>query len=497
MLKFLSGIIEQHSRRRSSDTVALGRSSRQSFFSRLRAKYDAANTTLDNIKHWSRADGLSAAAANSPDVRRILRNRSRYEIANNSYARGITLTLANDVVGTGPRLQMLTVDPEANRFVEQEFFAWSEAIGLAEKLRTMRLARVGDGESFALLTSNDAIKSRVHLDLKLVEADQVASPTLNLDRQRYIDGIEFDSDGNPVNYDVLRSHPGDSGISFDESHDTIPAADVIHYFRNERPGQIRGIPDITPALPLFAQLRRFTLAVLAAAETAADFAGILYTDAPANGEADSAEPFEPIELEKRMLLTMPGGWKMAQMRAEQPSTTYGEFKKEILNEIARCLSMPYNVAAGNSSGYNYASGRLDHQTYFKSIRVEQSQLARVVLDRILQAWLREAVLIEGYLPNSLRTLDSTFEHQWFWDGHEHVDPAKEANAQKIRLANHTTTLAHEYARQGRDWEAELKQRAKEMALMRELGLSTDAAIDSPSETEVTEEHAEDEAEQPA
>ena len=55
--------------------------------------------------------GLSAAAANSPDVRRILRNRSRYEIANNSYARGITLTLANDVVGTGPRLQMLTADP--------------------------------------------------------------------------------------------------------------------------------------------------------------------------------------------------------------------------------------------------------------------------------------------------------------------------------------------------------------------------------------------------
>ena len=56
-----------------------------------------------------------------------------------------------------------------------------------------------------------------------------------------------------------------------------------------------------PALPLFAQLRRFTLAVIAAAETAADFAGILYTDAPASGEAEAAEPFETIELEKRAL----------------------------------------------------------------------------------------------------------------------------------------------------------------------------------------------------
>ena len=491
MLQFLSGIIEHRRRRHLARSVDQGRSPRQSLFSRLRAKYDAANTTADNFKHWSRADGLSAAAANSPDVRRILRNRSRYEVANNSYARGITLTLANDVVGTGPRLQMLTPDANANRFVEQEFFAWCESIGLAEKLRTMRLARVGDGEAFALLTSNGVIDTPVQLDLKLIEADQVTSPTLNLDRERYVDGILFDSAGNPVSYDILRSHPGDISVGFDELHDTVPSSAVIHYFRGDRPGQIRGVPDITPALPLFAQLRRFTLAVLAAAETAADFAGILYTDAPANGEADSAEPFEPIELEKRMLLTMPGGWKMAQMRAEQPSTTYGEFKKEILNEIARCLNMPYNVAAGNSSGYNYASGRLDHQTYFKSIRVEQSQLARVVLDRILHAWLREAVLIEGYLPNSLRTLDASFEHQWFWDGHEHVDPAKEANAQKIRLANHTTTLAHEYARQGRDWEAELKQRAKEIALMRELGLSTDSETDSLPDTEVTEDDAED------
>ena len=58
---------------------------------------------------------------------------------------------------------------------------------------------------------------------------------------------------------------------------------------------------------------------------------------------------------------------------------------------------------------------------------------------------------------------------WFWDGHEHVDPSKEATypptrrvasrsevatsgALERRLANNTTTLAAEYARQGKDWE---------------------------------------------
>jgi capsid protein len=220
-------------------------------------------------------------------------------------------------------------------------------------------------------------------------------------------------------------------------------------------------------------LRRFTLAVLAAAETAADFAGILYTDAPANGEADAAEPFEPIELEKRALLTMPGGWKMSQMEAEQPATTYAEFKREILNEIARCLNMPANVARADSSGYNYASGRLDHQTYFKAIRVEQSHLECVVLDALLAAWLDEAALIPGLLPEGLPPI-AAWEHQWFWDGHEHVDPAKEASAQATRLASHTTTLAEEYARRGLDWEEQLRQRAKEVALLKELGIATAA-----------------------
>jgi capsid protein len=275
--------------------------------------------------------------------------------------------------------------------------------------------------------------------------------------------------------------------------DRIPAAAILHWFRVDRPGQARGIPDIMPALPLFAQLRRFTLAVIAAAETAADFAGILYTDAPAGGESEAAEPFEPIELEQRALVTMPGGWKMSQLQAEQPATTYAEFKKEILNEIARCLNMPFNVAAGNSSAYNYASGRLDHQTYFKAIRVEQAQIEDTILDRLLAAWFDEAALIPGFLPAGLDPFID-LDHAWFWDGQEHVDPAKEATAQATRLANHTTTLAHEYARQGRDWEDALRQRAKEIALMAELGLSpAQATMANPDNQNSEDQHAEESA----
>jgi len=460
----------------------------------IRSRYDAAATNDENRRHWAAADSLSANAANSADVRRTLRNRARYETANNSYAKGIVLTLANDVVGTGPRLQMLTANEEANRRIELEFSRWSRSIGLAAKLRTMRMARCVDGEAFAVLTSNPLIGTPVTLDVRTVEAEQITTPDLTFKATNAIDGIVFDPAGNPAEYHLLREHPGDAsgtgGWRLD--YDRIPASSMLHLFRADRPGQARGIPDLLPALPLFAQLRRFTLAVLAAAETAADFAGILYTDAPPNGEADAVEPMDTIELEKRALLTMPGGWKMTQLQAEQPATTYAEFKHEILNEISRCLNMPYNIAAANSSGYNYASGRLDHQTYYKAIRVDQAHLEAVVLDPLLIAWLAEAILIPGLLPTGSADIDPA-AHQFFWDGHEHVDPLKEASAQATRLASHTTTLADEYARRGQDWEVQLRQRAKELTLMKELGLQT-AASGSPEPQSESDSHTDPDAE---
>jgi lambda family phage portal protein len=445
---------------------------------RVRARYDAAQTSAENRRHWSAADHLSADAALSPEVRRVLRARARYEVANNGYARGVVQSLANAIVGVGPKLQMLTEDAEANATVEREFARWARAVGLERKLWTMRVAQAESGEVFAVLATNPRLGGPVTLDLRLVEADRVTTPLGLVDpADALADGIEYDEFGNPVRYTVLRRHPGDTRgwKTASIEYDTVDAGAVIHLYRVERPGQSRGVPEITASLPLFAQLRRYTLAVLNAAENAALTGGVIYTDAPADAEAAAVEPMDEVDLERGTWLTMPFGWKVGQVKAEQPTTVYGDFKRELLNEIARPLHMPYNVAAGNSSGYNYASGRLDHQAFFKAVRIDRTHIERLVLDRVFAAWLSEAVLIEGLLPQSLREIDADAPHQWFWDGFEHVDPAKEASAQATRLSSHATTLAAEYARQGLDWETELRQRAREVELMRELGLSPAAA----------------------
>jgi len=457
----------------------------------IRAKFDAAQTTSDNRRHWANADGLSADTAASTEVRRILRNRARYEVANGCYLKGIVQTLANDVIGTGPRLQMLTDSAEANQTIEREFAAWAKAVRLPEKLRTMRMARAQDGEAFAVLFSNDRLGHPVELDLRLVEADQVATPNPELGvlgAALAVDGIEFDPFGNPVAYHVLKSHPGSGSVMGPFSFDRVPAASMIHWFRVDRPGQSRGLPDILPAIPLFGQLRQYRQAVLDAARTAANIALFMKTNAPAGGEAAEVEPMTEMEFSPNMAVFTPEGWEPSQIKAEQPTTTFAEFCMGIVGEAARCVNMPKNVALCDSSGYNYASGRLDHQTYFKSIRVEQAHLEDVVLDHIFAAWLAEAVKVFGI--EQLRD----WPHQWFWDGHEHVDPAKEASAQAIRLASNTTTLAAEYARQGKDWETELRQRAKEIALMKELGLSSPQAMPHGPAPDDETAHREDEEE---
>ena len=432
----------------------------------VKASFDVLNQSPNDRRHWAYADGLSADATATPEKREQLRGYARYEVANNTYAKGIVLTLANDTIGTGPRLQMLTENKEANTKIETAFNAWAKEIGLAEKLRTMKMSRTVDGESFAVIINNDKLKHDIQLDIQVIEADLVRSSDFTTNENEE-DGIVFDDNRNPIQYKVLKHHPNDNK-SFDNKVHIVDAENMLHLYRKDRAMQSRGVSEIMSALPLFANLRRYTLAVVACAETAANFSAVLHTDHPhPETGAVNVKPMETIDLERNMMLTLPNGWKMSQLEAKQPIADYVEFKNSILNEIARCLNMPFNIAAGNSSSYNYASGRLDHQTYYKAIEVDQDFITTKVLDKIFSLWLYEYSLSSGMFDMG----DNAITHKWFWDGTEHVDPTKDANARDTDLANLSTNYAIAYARQGRDWEAEFRQCAREKALMEELGIS--------------------------
>lgn len=434
--------------------------------------YDAAQKAReDRPAHWSAADNLSSAAANSPQVRKVLRKHVRYEVANNSYAEGIVQTDANYVINKGPKIQFRppadadqkTID-ECRR-AERKFNQWMRhrRINLPKTLRTAWRARLQDGEPFIQLSTTDRPVQGISLKPELVECDRIESPMEYYNNPKWEYGIKY-QDGEPVAYAVLKYHPGDSlGIDLfngsAEKSTEVPAEKMIHWFAQTRPEQKRGVPMLTPALPLYEHLRRWTMATISSAETAASISLYLKTNQPPGDGPAPLQPMDTFPIERNMMITMPEGWEPHQVQGTHPDQSYKEFKREIVTEMARCLSMPFNIAGCDSSEYNYASGRLDHQTYFNRVGVDEDDCLIHVVTPIAEAWLEEAKR-----EFSLAINVDDIEVDAFWGGRKHVDPSKVANANEKFLKTGQTTLDETYAERGLDFETEMERAAQTLGI---------------------------------
>jgi hypothetical protein len=421
----------------------------------INARYDAAQTTVSNENHWNNADNLDPHTANSWHVRRRLRSRSRYEvIENNPYLKGTILTAAGDFVGSGPKMSIdddRFEDPVERRRVENDYWRWAKAIKLRQKLWRANLAKKTDGESFFFAWNNRKLPTKIKLDFRLIETDQVTSESVSfknaakvLQRRGLteIDGVRLDENGEAVEYCLLKNHPGASyPMVTQEAATWINEKFVLHWMRKDR-GWHRGIPETTPSLPLCALLRRYTLAVVKAAETAAAFSAILETEGPPNGnvwpldeegQPLGDDPFDMFPIEHGMFTTMPWGYKMKQLAAEQPTTMYDAFVSALLREIVRPLLVPFNIAAGSSQDSNMASAVVDAHFYKSGQMQERLWCEEDVLDKSLGLWWEEYKLVHP----RYRDFEGTFDHLWNWDpiGLDHTDPQKVWGAIEIAHKN--------------------------------------------------------------
>jgi capsid protein len=156
-----------------------------------------------------------------------------------------------------------------------------------------------------------------------------------------------------------------------------------------------------------------------------------------------------------MMVVAPAGATAAQMKAEQPTTTYDMFVRNMICEEARPLNMPYNIAACDSSGYSYSGGQLDHQTYFVAIGVDRQDCESEVLNKIFTVWFEQAVEVYGWT----RGPGFTPKHGWNWNKKPQNDPSKTANARKTNLSTGATLLSDIYAEDGEDYEDKIVQMA--------------------------------------
>jgi capsid protein len=251
---------------------------------------------------------------------------------------------------------------------------------------------------------------------------------------------------------------------------------VCHWYRKSRPQQARGIPETTPGLELGAKLRRFTKSVVDAAEASADMAIFLKTNTPANQDPEKPVNFDTLRLHRGMLTTLPWGTDAQAFNASQPQTTYEMFVRVLLREMCRCLNIPLNLALGDSSSYNYSSGRLDHLGYHRQQRVDRQQLNESTLDKIFHAFVEEAITIPGYLPDEVTSGD--VPHRWFYDSAESINPIEERQAEQLELQNGTKTLSAIYAEKGEDWRVAMRQTAEEAAYAYNLAKEFDIPVES-------------------
>lgn len=442
----------------------------------VRARYDNALTTPESRREWWPADYLSAKSANSFQVRRTLRIRSRYEVSNNPYLFGICNTNADDLIGTGPTLQLKTGSDTYNREVEAAWKEWSELVRLTEKLRTQKLAKTVDGEGFILLKTVKKLDHPVKLFPRDIEADQVTSVAPKNLMELWIDGITLDEEtGDPTSYQVLKNHPGDllfPGLN-PLAIENVAARNVLHWFPKFRPGQVRGVPVFTPSLDMFVELRDFRKSTLQTARTHSKYTAVVESDMPADDGTESGgdnvfKPGESFAIDNGQLVTLPGGAKMNAFKSESPNTTYEMFTRQCLGEACRPLNFPLLKALGTSEKSNFSSAKLDYTDYRAGLDVERSQSEAVNLNPLFKEWYTEAAL-----TGAIRAWDAMKvpPHEWHWPGYTSLDPLNDAEADSLRLSTGQDTLAAFWARKGFDWKDVLKQLADEKAEMEKFKLT--------------------------
>lgn len=254
--------------------------------SAVAARLDASFPDSDVARLWSSASLFGTQfQATTPFEREAARALARNEFLNNPHAAGIARLFSLYVVGVGPRLRFEGFEKSLRSTrpplslgvrdeVERRWNAFCTEIRFAPLLRQATQSLVVDGEAFLAFSRNP--KATLGFSVVPIDAGRVGNPGARVDSRTLQDGVFLDLFGNVDAYCVY-DLPDVAAAQYDRNRfQTLAASDVIHLFRDEIPGQTRGVSWLAPVLKLVFQLREYTAAVVEAAKASAQcFATIL------------------------------------------------------------------------------------------------------------------------------------------------------------------------------------------------------------------------------
>jgi lambda family phage portal protein len=398
---------------------------------------------------------------------RNLRKRSREAVRDNPYAaRAVSIRVAYEV-GYGIRPRSATGDDALDDRVNALHAEWAKRSDVAgvldlygQQAQAAR-ARSQDGEALIRLVrltprEGRALGLPVPLQLEVLEADYLDDVVQTTPgRARVVMGIEMDARGRPAAYRLLRAHPGEGmpitggGVPFDR----IPASEVIHLYRahQQRPGQIRGVPDAASVLMRMQRLEEFTEAAVEQAKVQALLGVFITTPDPMEmttpGPVGGAEVSTglPTELYPGMVGNLPPGSKPEFL---QPSGA-GSFEPFAIHElmaVAMGYGVTYHLISGDLRQANFSSLRAGDLPFRRSVEQDQwlMHIPRMC-DPIYQAFIDAAVL-SGALPERA----GGYPVEWDTPRIEMVDPTREIPAMVVAMRSGLATWKQSVSSLGYD-----------------------------------------------
>jgi lambda family phage portal protein len=422
-----------------------------------------------------------------------MRHRSRDLERNNEWARGFLRTLENNVIGEmGIALQMRVKDPGketfdeiANDKIETAWYQWGRIGNCTvcgrytwrdlQRLIVRTIARDGEVILRKIWQRTGYKLQIIEADLLDVDANFIAS---NGNEVRF--GVEIDSFGAAVAYYLLGHHPGDSDFQQRPARRArIPAAEILHLFIAERPGQTRGLPWLCASMQRMKMLDGYAEAELVAARTSAAKMGFFTKQTPdgwdgvVDGDGNLAMDASPGTIEE-----LPPGVDFKSWDSNHPNSGYGDFVKSSLRGIATSLGISYNTLASDLEGVNYSSiraGLIEEREVWKAI---QRYLIDHLCELVFEDWLTMQ-LVNGSLGLPFEKIWKfnvpEFQgRRWAW-----VDPKKDMESAILAIRSGQTSLRKVVAESGGDIYDVLRSIKADNDLAASLGVTLPELVDPP------------------
>ena len=249
-------------------------------------------------------------------------------------------------------------------------------------------------------------------------------------------GVETDAAGRPVAY-YLKSRIADK--TGKEKLERVPADQILHIYRQDRPGQMRGMTWMSSAMVTMHMLEKYQESAMVAAREGANKMGFWSTPDgdPSRVAEQEADGDFVSETEAGIFGVAPAGWSFTAYDPTYPHELYEDFMRANLRTVAQALNVSYHGLTGDLTAVNYSSiraGTLEDREYWMLV---QDWFATNFQRPVYLRWLALALNTSLFdqLPrvsDRRAALQRYSEHAWQGRRWAWVDPAKDADA-SIRL----------------------------------------------------------------